>query len=82
MTNSLFFKIKDTVDVDNHRIIELFFKDWVDSHCQNQVRYKVANNHLNHNKIVRVDFDKQEDATALKLRGIPGEFQWYMELIN
>jgi len=41
MTNSLFFKIKDSVDIDKHKLLELFFKDWVDDSCENQVHYNI-----------------------------------------
>ena len=41
MSNSLFFKIKNTVDIDKHRLLEIFFKDWVDNSCNNEVQYKI-----------------------------------------
>jgi hypothetical protein len=82
MANSLFFKIKDTVNVEKHKIIELFFKDWIDTSCHNQVLY-IVNRDVNTDSIfVRADFDRQEDATALKLKGIPDEFQTYLEFVK
>jgi hypothetical protein len=30
----------------------------------------------------RVDFEQQEDAVAMKLKGIPVEFQKYLELVS
>jgi len=88
--NSLYFKIKDTVDVDKHQLLELFFKDWIDDACDRQVEYKIEKNFeedrfsglLRYKETFRVDFKKQEDFVALKLRGIPSEFRNFLEVIN
>lgn len=91
---SILFKIKDTADLDNHRILEIFFKAWVDEICNNEVQYRVIRD-VNDNRPMddrdsarrwpetfRVDFNRKEDATVLKLKGIPEEFQNYLEFIN
>jgi hypothetical protein len=90
MSNSLFFKIKDTVDVDKHRLLEIFFKDWVDDSCNNQVHYKVERDvkkdwqpgMVQYHETFRVDFDRQEDAVVMSLKGVPKEFQMYLEIVK
>jgi len=87
MSKPLYFIFKDTVDSDKHRLVEIFFKDWLDNLSDNQVSYdikKVINWHPNykHHKIFHVMFDKQEDAVVMKLRGVPKEFQSYLEMVN
>lgn len=89
MTKSLHFRIKNTVAEDKHRLLELFFKDWVDSSCDNQVNYKiergvVENTHsgLCYNETLRVDFERVEDATVLSLKGVPPEFSDYIEFVH
>ena len=90
MSNSLYFKIKDSVDSDKHRILELFFKGWVDETCENQVQYKIERNSIKHwnpgmvhyTETFRVDFDRQEDALAIKLKGVPEELKSYLEIVE
>lgn len=90
MSNSLFFKIKDSVDIDKHRLLEIFFKDWVDDSCNNQVHYKIQRDFkkdwepgmVHYQETFRVDFEKQEDATAMSLKGVPKEFQQYLEIVK
>lgn len=84
---SLFFKIKDAAALKKHRILELFFKSWIDDTCQNEVEYtlmaveEAAHGSFSWVEIYRVDFERPEDVVALKLAGIPLEFQKYIELI-
>jgi hypothetical protein len=33
-------------------------------------------------KRFKVEFERQEDALALRLRGVPSEFQNYLEIVN
>lgn len=88
--NSLYFKIKANVNVDKHRLLELFFKDWVDDTCENQVQYNVERDvdkdwepgMVRYRETFRVDFDRQEDALALRLRGVPQEFQDFLEIVK
>lgn len=90
MSNSLYFKIKDNVAVDKHRFLEIFFKDWVDAICENKVRYNILKNPtiewehgmVHFKEVFRVEFENQEDALALALKGVPVEFQQYLEIIN
>lgn len=90
MLNSLYFKIKDSVNSDKHRLLELFFKDWVDDACDNQVEYRIEKEStkewqpgmVHYTETFRVDFLKQEDALAIKLKGIPEEFESYLEIVN
>lgn len=74
-TTSLFYKIKKPGD-EHNRIFEIFFKAWVDDNCDNQVEYKDLKN-----KLIQVDCN-EEDAIALKLKGIPFEFKGYLEILN
>jgi hypothetical protein len=97
MYNSLLFRIKAEVDVDKHRFLELFFKDWVDTVCNNEVDYKIERvpgtarvfgrglvnaPNLPSYETFKVEFQRQEDATAMRLKGVPEEFQHYLEILN
>ena len=82
---SLFFKIKDTAALEKHKLLEIFFKSWVDESCNNEVSYKVEslpNQNSLFEEIFRIDFDRMEDAVIIKLKGVPLEFKNYIELIN
>ena len=79
---SLLFRVKDQLNLDNNRIPELFFKAWIDEVCNNEVQYKVEHNLDCDQEILRIDFEKLEDAVAVKLKGVPLEFQKYLEIIN
>lgn len=90
---SMLFRIKETTGVANHRIIEIFFKAWVDEICNNEVQYTIKRNvnlgscsdpvvDSRWPEIFRVDFDREEDAVILKLKGIPEEFRNYLEIVN
>lgn len=90
MSNSLSFKIKSDVDIDKHRLLEFFFKDWVDDSCNRQVQYSIERDvnkdwkpgMVYYNETFSVHFEKSEDALALKLRGIPTEFEKYLEIVK
>ena len=92
MLNSLLFRVKENVNTDKYRFLELFFKDWVDDTCNREVFFNIENqdvgnpNHVSNDIyqacIFKVVFEKQEDALALKLKGIPKEFQHYLEIVN
>ena len=45
---SILFKIKDTADLDNHRILEIFFKAWVDEISVEQVLSAASVTELQH----------------------------------
>lgn len=82
----LFFKIKDTAALEKHRILEIFFKSWIDEVCNNEVKYtlegvKELPTSNCWEEIYRVDFENFEDALALKLSGVPKEFRNYIELV-
>ncbi len=85
--HSILFKIKESTAQEKYGVLEIFFKAWVDSTCNNEVQYSIeydvsqSPDHR-HGEIFRVDFNRHEDATALKLIGIPDEFQEYIEFIN
>lgn len=74
--NSLYFKIKDNVDVDKRRLLEILFQDWVDDTCDNQVKYMPESK-----ETFRVDCEKPEDMMVLKLKGVPKEFQKFLEIV-
>ncbi len=82
---SLYYQIKDTVDVDKRQLLELFFKDWAEDTGCNHVHYEVSKNqhmHSAHRGAFRLDFECTEDLVALKLRGVPLEFRNFIELIH
>ncbi len=84
---SLFFKIKDSAPLEKHRILEIFFKSWIDDECNNEVDYTLIDvteapkGSFQWEELYRVDFESQEDAVALKLKNVPLEFQNYIELM-
>jgi hypothetical protein len=94
MLNSIYFIVKSNVNEDKHKLLELFFKDWVDTSCNNEVHYRVEQMPTVQVKPgiflpdsptyrrFRVDFEREEDALALRLRGVPNEFQNYLEIVN
>jgi hypothetical protein len=73
---SIFFKIKENVSHDKHKLIEYFFNDWIDNTCERQV---VCNKSLS---TFRVDFKLPQDAVIVQLKGLPQEFEEYLELIH
>lgn len=85
---SLYFKIKDSAALEKHRILEIFFKSWIDDTCNNEVEYTlvgvsdVPHGSLLWEETYRVDFVCVEDALVLKLKNIPLEFKSYIELLN
>ena len=84
---TLYFKIKDTMLQEKHHMVELFFKSWVDATCNNEVDYTLTEviqtplNKTQWEEVYRVDFERTEDAVALKLKGIPFEYQNYIEIV-
>jgi hypothetical protein len=84
---TIFFKIKDTMLREKHHMVELFFKSWVDATCNNEVDYTLTEvleapeGSLQWEEVYRVDFERTEDAVALKLKGIPVEYQNYIEIV-
>jgi hypothetical protein len=87
MHHTLFFKIKDSAIPHKHKILELFFKSWVDGVCNNEVKYTLEEvleaplGSTSWEETYRAEFDRIEDAVALKLQGIPDEFKDYIEII-
>jgi hypothetical protein len=72
------FKIKPALDHDKQKILEMFFKDWIDN---TSIQYTFDANNLHDIDVLRVGFEHQEDATALILKGIPYEFRNYIEIV-
>lgn len=72
---------------EKHRMVELFFKSWVDTTCNNEVDYTLTEvmeapqGSTQWEEVYRVDFERTEDAVALKLKGIPLEYQNYIEIV-
>lgn len=64
----------------------MFFEDWADSICNNEVKYSIVagdgGDRTFWNDIIRVDFENEEDATIMKLRGVPEEFQKHLRLVD
>jgi len=84
MYHSLYFHLK--ANQNKATVLRMFFEDWADSICNNEVIYStlVANRPLFgvETEIIKVDFVREEDAVAMKLRGIPEEFKQYLEIVN
>jgi hypothetical protein len=77
---SLFIDVK--ISPDKKRILEILFKDWADQICHNDVAYSSILNNNSAIETIKVDFINKEDAVAIRLRGIPEEFQKYMEIVK
>ena len=83
---SLYFNVD--VNPDKKAILEMFFKDWVDRICNNEVRYSVVSTLVSFDMVlgknthtIQVDFTNEEDALAMKLKGVPDEFKDYITLV-
>lgn len=83
--NSLYFKIKDNVECEKYHLIELFFQNWIDSICDKRVEFNIVGHSKDKvgpdREIFSIQFQEQEDVVILKLKGIPEEFQEYIELM-
>ena len=83
MSNPLYYKIKDNIEIDKHHLIDLFFRDWVDDVCNNQVQFRLEQVSVSGiQDTLIVDFNSVEDAVAMRLKGIPPNFERYLEIIN
>ena len=86
MSNSLFYKIKPNVNIDKHRLIELFFMDFIDDTCDNKIQYQLEREWqpgmVHSTETLRIDFEREEDTLAMYLRGVPKEFQQYLEIVD
>lgn len=84
MYHSLYFHF--TATKNNRHVLKMFFEDWADSICNNEVNYSIVAGDggglTTWNDIVRVDFTNEEDATIMKLKGIPEEFQKHLRLVD
>jgi len=80
--NSLFFRLTDNAALDKHKIVELFFKFWIDDICNNKVIITEVNlsADLAWMQVFRADFENAEDAVVIKLKGMPPEFKHYIEI--
>ena len=77
----LFVKIKAAPE--KSKILELFFQDWVDGICNEEVSYGDSLMTAGPLQgIISINFKNSEDATVVKLRGIPGEFQNYLTIVD
>lgn len=80
---SLYFNFKaPNGNADN--VLRMFFESWADEICNKQISYSVIGSDGGgkhwHNEFIRADFENEEDALILKLKGIPTEFQKYLEI--
>jgi len=69
----------------NRQVLKMFFENWADSVCNNEVRYSVVHDSGGFgtwNEIIKVDCTNEEDATLMKLRGVPEEFRKYLTLVD
>ena len=76
---SLFFKIKDTATLEKHKIVEIFFKSWVDSICNNEVDYTLTDvleaplNSVRWEEIYRVDFERTSRCSCFEAKRYPNQ---------
>lgn len=71
---TLYFNLK-TPEGNADQVLRMFFEDWADQICDREVSYTMVAD------TIRVDFSKEEDAIAMKLKGIPEEFKKYITLV-
>lgn len=76
---SLYFKTKPELAADKRHLVELFFLDWIDTVSENDVNVEIESTGVYSYK---VDFNKPEDALAVKLKGVPCEFNNLIELVR
>lgn len=80
--DSLYFKTKQHLTVDKTHLIEILFKDWVDTVCNREVDFDIERKvndewlpgMVTTRETFRVDFRRAEDMTMIKLIGLPPEF--------
>lgn len=81
---SIYYNLKITPD--KKRILEYFFKDWADRICHDEITYFTIESNNSHRLVwdetIRVDFKNEEDALAMKLRGVPEEFEKYLIMVD
>jgi hypothetical protein len=77
---SLFFHFK-APNYNGDKILRMFFEDWADQICEHELNYSVVDVDISDNETIRVDFMNEEDAVAMKLKGIPDEFKKYLTLV-
>ena len=79
--NSIYFQC--IISLHNKHILRMFFEDWTDGIGDNEVRYvdNITNTKSNID-IIKVKFTYEEDALAMKLKGIPDEFIKYIKPIE
>lgn len=67
-------------------VLKMFFEDWADGLCSNEITYSTiateGSGFSHTTELIQVDFVNEEDAVAMKLRGIPQELQKYLEIVN
>lgn len=82
----LYFRVKDSVDKENHPLLDIFFKEWIGSSCDynvNIIKNKVRDvNRYFDIYYYKVSFTTGEDALAIKLKGIPPEFKNHLEIVE
>lgn len=71
---------------NNKHVLRMFFEDWADRIGENKIEYSVVAGDGGGitfwNDIIRVDFADSEDATVMRLKGIPEEFQKYLKFAD
>lgn len=64
----------------------MFFEDWTDRIGKNKIEYSIVAGDgggiTSWNDIIRIDFVDNEDATIMRLKGIPEEFQKYLKFAD
>jgi len=68
----------------------MFFENWADRIGTNEIKYSVIDT-VDTNipsksdvvrEVIKVDFENEEDATVMLLKGIPSEFKKYLRFTD
>jgi hypothetical protein len=84
--NHLYFKVKESVDEENYPLLDICFKEWISGYCDTKVNI-ISRNVRDVNRYYfltyyKVIFDHPEDLLAIKLAGLPPQFDKYLEIIT
>lgn len=81
---NLHIHLKATCDKES--VLKMFFQNWADEICNSKVSYSCVatdgDGIVWRNEIIRVAFENEEDATIMKLKGIPDEFKNYLKIVE
>lgn len=84
MYHSLYFNLN--APQNKASILKMFFEDWADGVYAKEIIYSTVATNVDGRfpgiETIRVDFENEEDAAIMKLKGIPEEFQKHLRLVD